>query len=88
MEEGGLEYIFHHADSFLGLPNEFVLGLFDFGAGVFTRMIQIPLAAAFLLALIESSMSREFSTFFRALVANIRLVFKVVFHPARKRDWI
>lgn len=41
-----------------------------------------------MLALIESSMSREFSTFLRALVANIRFVLSVVFHPARKRDWI
>lgn len=39
-------------------------------------------------ALAASSNSLEFSTPFRARVANIRLVFKVVLHPARNRLWI
>jgi hypothetical protein len=41
-----------------------------------------------LLALIESRVRRAFSTFLRAFAANIKLVFNVVFQPARKRDWI
>jgi hypothetical protein len=41
-----------------------------------------------LLALIESSIRRAFSTFLRAFAANIKFVFRVVFHPARNRDWI
>lgn len=52
------------------------------------RLSRSPRAAAFLRALIESSDRRAFSTLRRALVANVRLVLSVVFHPARKRDWI
>lgn len=40
------------------------------------------------LALAASSSSLEFSTPFRARVANMRLVFRVVLQPARNRLWI
>jgi len=43
-----------------------------------------PLALAFA----ASSNSLEFSTLFLARVANIKLVFRVVLHPARNRLWI
>lgn len=51
------------------------------------RLSKSPLDTPFL-ALIESSINLAFSTFLRALVANIRLVFNVVFQPARNRLWI
>jgi hypothetical protein len=43
-----------------------------------------PLALVFA----ASSNNLEFSTLLRALVENIKLVLRVVFHPAKKRAWI
>lgn len=46
----------------------------------------IPLAPpVFPLAFVASRLSLELSTALRALVANIKLVFSVVLHPAKKR---
>ena len=51
------------------------------GTGIFHVFpLALPLAA--------SSVRRDFSTPLRARVANMMLVFRVVFHPARKRLWI
>jgi len=47
-----------------------------------------PVIAFFFAAFVLSSKSLLFSTARLAFVANIKFVFNVVVHPARKCDWI